>query len=174
MIRLASIVGVAAVATLVLMSGCETPMKTDYAKDLAGTWNTMLEDRQLGTPPNTVAGTTAVTAAVTRTGINKGTVALTVVDTPTGALMPISAIKVEGSIEVTADEINATDLKVDPPAALTELPEGVAAGLMAGLTLTYELSDDGNKLDVTNTTLFGVLLGPNNTTIKLTKEMGSN
>ena len=40
MTRLASIMGVAAVATLVLLSGCETPMKTDYAKDLQGKWTT--------------------------------------------------------------------------------------------------------------------------------------
>ena len=40
MTRLASILGVATVATLVLLAGCESPMKTDYAKDLAGTWMT--------------------------------------------------------------------------------------------------------------------------------------
>ena len=34
MTRLASILGVATVATLVLLSGCEEAVKTDYAKDL--------------------------------------------------------------------------------------------------------------------------------------------
>ena len=36
MTRLASILGVATVATLVLLSGCESPTKTDYSKDLEG------------------------------------------------------------------------------------------------------------------------------------------
>ena len=37
MTRLASILGVATVATLVLLSGCESAVKTDYAKtDYAG------------------------------------------------------------------------------------------------------------------------------------------
>ena len=40
MTRLASILGVATVATLVLLSGCEQAVKTDYAKNLAGTWMT--------------------------------------------------------------------------------------------------------------------------------------
>ena len=34
MTRFASIMGVAAVATLVLLSGCETAVRTDYAKKL--------------------------------------------------------------------------------------------------------------------------------------------
>ena len=39
MTRLASILGVATVATLVLLSGCETAVKTDYtAKKCDGTW----------------------------------------------------------------------------------------------------------------------------------------
>ena len=37
MTRLASILGVATVATLVLLSGCEQAVKTDYAKNLEGT-----------------------------------------------------------------------------------------------------------------------------------------
>ena len=116
-----------------------------------------------------VPGTSAVMAAVTRTDTNKGTVALTIADTIAGSTMPFSSIKVEGSFEVTADEIKATDLKVDPPAALAQLPAGVAAGLTAGLTLTYELSDDGSELTVEEATLFGALLGPANTKITLDK-----
>ena len=84
MTRFASIMGVAAVATLVLLSGCETPMKTDYAKKLEGTWKRTLGDRQLPNPlvpGTTVPGMSEVTAAVTRTGTNKGTVSITIVDT---------------------------------------------------------------------------------------------
>ena len=38
MTRLASILGVATVATLVLLSGCESAVKTDYTAKLDGTW----------------------------------------------------------------------------------------------------------------------------------------
>ena len=85
MTRLASILGVATVATLVLLSGCDTTMKTDYAKDLQGTWKVTI-DRQVAPDPATptvmVSVTTTVTAKVTRTGTNKGTVALAIVDVP--------------------------------------------------------------------------------------------
>ena len=42
MTRLASILGVATVATLVLLSGCEQAVKTDYAKKLVGAWVTLV------------------------------------------------------------------------------------------------------------------------------------
>ena len=47
MTRLASILGVATVATLVLLSGCEQAVKTDYAKKLEGTWVSAELDRML-------------------------------------------------------------------------------------------------------------------------------
>ena len=161
MTRLASILGVATVATLVLLSGCETAMKTDYAKDLQGTWKATVDVPHAGPPPITVM--TPVEATVERTGTNKGTVKLTVTN-PTG---PVSVM---GSIEVTATEIKATDVKVDPLAALDQLPAGVAAGLTAGLTLTYDLSDDGSELTVEEMILFAALLGPTNTKVTLTKQ----
>ena len=159
MTRFASIMGVAAVATLVLLSGCETPMKTDYAKKLEGTWKATLDVPVPQAPTTTVM--TPVEASVTRTDTNKGTVKITVAS----AAAPVSVM---GSIEVTATEIKATDVTVDPPTAIAD--PTVAAGLAQGLTLEYKLSDDGKTLDVTNATLFTVLLGPTNTTIKLTKQ----
>ena len=47
MTRFASILGVATVATLVLLTGCETATQkkdTDYAAALAGTWTYSTED----------------------------------------------------------------------------------------------------------------------------------
>ena len=161
MTRLASIMGVATVATIVLLSGCEPPTKTDYAKDLEGTWTATLDVPVPQAPTTTVM--TPVAANVTRTDTNKGTVTITITN-PTG---PVSVM---GSIEVTATEIIATDVEVTPEALLANLPPQVAAGLMAGVTLTYELSDDGSELTVEETTLFGALLGPANTKIKLTKQ----
>ena len=161
MTRFASIMGVATVATLVLLSGCEQAMDTtDYAKDLVGTWSVTLSDRDLPhpmPPPATVPGMTAVTAVVTRTGTNEGTVSLTTVDTPDGS--PVgTTTEITGDIEVTATEIKVSGIEVDPPAAAAAFPGG-AAGLAQGLTLTYELSDDNSKLTVGNEMLFPIMLG---------------
>ena len=83
MTRLASILGVATVATLVLLSGCETPMKTDYAKKLEGTWTVNTK----ATIPNPLDPTLApvqidaavAVAIVDGDGVNTGTFSLTVV-----------------------------------------------------------------------------------------------
>ena len=175
MTRIASILGVATVATLVLLSGCETAVKPDYAKDLEGTWSTDLDRMiplDLATPMVLTGVKTAVTAEVTRTGTNKGAVSLKIADTPTGAPMPIATTTVTGDIEVTATEIMVSDVAVDPLTVLTALPQELAAGLTTeGLTLTYTLSDDGSELTVGNAALFTVLLGA--AEIKLTKEMAS-
>ena len=171
MTRLASIVGVATVATLVLLSGCETAVKTDYAKNLAGIWNvTIMRDLpDLAAPPATVSVMTAVVAEITRTGTNKGTVSLTIANAPALPNAP-AKIDVEGNIEVTADKITVSDIEVVPEEAVAGLPGGAGA-LAQGLTLTYELSDDGSELTVGNATLFAALLG--RTEITLTKEMAS-
>ena len=161
MTRFASIMGVAAVATLVLLSGCEAAMeKTDYVKDLEGTWSVTLSDREFPNqtpPPTTLTGMTVVTAMVTRTGTNEGTVSLTTVDTVTG-VAGSNTTKITGDIEVTATEIKVSGIEVDPPMAAGNFPGG-AAGLAQGLTLTYELSDDDSKLSVGNETLFPIMLG---------------
>ena len=170
MTRLASILGVATVATLVLLSGCEQAVTTDYAKDLEGTWKVTIEDRDLPNPAGptpTVPGMSAVTAEVTRTGTNKGTVSLTIVDTPTAVPAAAQTTEVTGTIEVTADDISVSDVAADPPTVLAALPPAVAAGL----TLTYTLADDGSELTVGNAALFTALLGV--TEVKLTKETAS-
>ena len=84
MTRLASILGVATVATLVLLSGCEQATQkkdTDYAAALAGTW-TYTEDAMvmLGSQPLPVSRTVSVTI-MTGDNANTGSVSLMVVDT---------------------------------------------------------------------------------------------
>ena len=173
MTRLASILGVATVATLILLSGCEAAVTTDYANDLDGTWSTDL-DRMIRLDPMSMVltdVTTAVTAEVTRTGTNKGAVSLKIAETPDGAPMPVATTKVTGDIEVTATEIMVSNVMVDPSTVLETLPEELAAGLTEGLTLTYMRSDDGSELTVGNAALFTALLG--RTEITLTKEMAS-
>ena len=169
MTRLASIMGVATVATLVLLSGCESAVKTDYAKNLAGTWKVTLMGvaNPMPPPPPMIPGTTEVTAKILRTGTNKGTVSLEITGTPTGG--PAGTTKVTGDIEVTADKITVSDIGVMPTTAVAGLPGGAAA-LAQGLTLTYDLSDDGRELEVTNDVLFAALLGPSNTKLTLTKQ----
>jgi len=47
MTRIVSVLGV---ATLVLLSGCESAVKKDYVKDLAGTWNASIPVRLVDNP----------------------------------------------------------------------------------------------------------------------------
>ena len=171
MTRLASIVGVATVATLVLLSGCESAVKTDYAKNLAGTWKVTLMGvaNPMPPPPPMIPGTTEVTAKILRTDTNKGTVSLEITGTPTAAPALAATTTVMGNIEVTADKITVSDIGVMPMTAVAGLPGGAGA-LAQGLTLTYDLSDDGSELEVTNDVLFAALLGPSNTKLTLTKQ----
>ena len=159
MIRLASIMGVAAVATLVLLSGCETPMKTDYAKDLQGTWmTTTMRDvpNQAVTPPQMVSVTTVVEATISRTDTNMGTVSLAITNTPPVPPATLPSVGVAGKIEVTATEITVTQAEVTPMEAAAGLPGGAEA--LTQLKLTYDLSDDGSELTV-GSELFPALLG---------------
>ena len=170
MTRFASILGVATVATLVMLSGCESPTETDYAKQLEGRWSgTVSHDIA---PPGTntaVPGMSHVTADVKRTGTNKGAVSLTINTGPVGATEAMMmATTVSGSIEVTSSEITVSDVSVDPP------DPAIAQALAAGLTLTYDLSDDESEVTVGNAVLFPTLLGPTNSEITLTKQMAGD
>ena len=173
MTRLASIMGVATVATLVLLSGCDTTMKTDHAKDLQGTWKVTI-DRQVApdpaTPTVTFPVTTTVTAKVTRTGTNKGTVALAIVDVPPLPTAP-AGIDVTGDIAVTDTKITVTSVMVNPMALLTATP-AAAQLLAAGLTLEWDLSDD--KLTVENETLFSTVLMLGTASLELAKQAGDD
>jgi hypothetical protein len=172
MTRLASILGVATVATLVLLSGCESPTKTDYAKDLEGNWTvTLMGVTNLMPPPAMVPGMTVVTAEILRTGTNKGTVSLTIADTITGAPAPHLMTTVKGSIEVTSDEITVSNPVVMPEAVLAANPAAVQL-LAGGLTLEWDLSDD--KLTVENETLFSTVLMLGTASLELTKQMANN
>ena len=147
MTRFASFMGVAAVATLVLLSGCETPMKTDYAKKLAGTWTSV-------TPTTLQGGIPAertVTAAITRTDTNKGSFTLTVSDQPPAPALAI-VTKASGTFEVDGKKITATV----PPSGL-ELPTGAPpltdeqmAALAGAQDFQYDLTDNDMKLNLSS------------------------
>ena len=156
MTRLASILGVATVATLVLLSGCESAVKTDYAKDLEGTW-TVGTTGAIPNPareadpsaPATIPVPTVVTAAIVDgPGANKGTFTLTVVNnipTPTDPPMVTMATTTgSGSFTVTATEIKVTldTISDTAPAELATWLKSVEH------TLAYKLAD--NSLEISS------------------------
>ena len=175
MTRLASILGVATVATLVLLSGCETAVKTDYAKDLDGSWAVEFT-RDVTTEAGTIPTTTAVTADISRTGTNKGTVSLTITDTPTGAPAPAANTDVMGTIEVTSSKITVTVTSITvtrlgvevPPSELPTTVQGLAT---APQEMTWKLT--GNMLKIGSPLLPVLLQDPTTTELVFTKESSS-
>ena len=169
MTRFASIMGVAAVATLVLLSGCEAAMeKTDYAKQLAGTWQHDLMRNVNGVPSNS-----AVTATIERTGTNKGTLSLSVADTPVGAPLPASETEASGTIAVTSTKITVTDVDVTVTAAGVDVTDMVIPAdqlaLLAGAQeFSWEIT--GNKLKVSGAVLPILLSDPMITELEFTKK----
>ena len=147
MTRLASILGVATVATLVLLSGCEQATQkkdTDYAAALAGSWMSAALPGTVAKPTApadivtlvaTLPGDSiAVTSQVTITiedgdGAHAGTFALTVSSVPDDerlkgalAVMQINAIvtSATGTINVEDDSkmtVTLTDISIAPPAS---------------------------------------------------------
>ena len=144
MTRLASIMGVATVATLVLLSGCESAVKTDYAKDLVGSWESVDSIRM-----NLTGATTSVTATIMAGDQkNAGTFMLTVTDTPAAATGPIA---VNGTFTVDSSTIKVT--VTGPPETVTVFDD-----LLSGpKDLAWELM--GNELKVSSPLLFGLLVG---------------
>ena len=171
MTRLASILGVATVATLVLLSGCESAVKTDYAMDLEGTWSTELArmiplDRAM--PMDLTDVTTTVTAVITDgDGLNTGDLMLTVADTVSATMTELLETVVSGSITVSKTEIVVTISGVEPMAVVDANP-AFAPLLAQPQTLTYTLSDDDSELTVAST-LLPILLGPTHTELTFTK-----
>ncbi len=181
MTRFASIMGVAAVATLVLLSGCETPMKTDYAKKLEGTWTVTTkatvpnpDPATQPTMPTIQIDAQVTVAIVDGEGVNKGTFSL-VVTTPgpvdPTTMMPTSAQTTgSGSInDASSSKLMVTLTQIVGP---TVPPEATAL-LNQEQTIGYAL--DGNSLTITHALL--AVLGvakPDMPSLTLTKGMASN
>ena len=179
MTRFASIMGVAAVATLVLLSGCETPMKTDYTKKLEGTWMV----NAMATVPNPLAAqpgaepTIQIPAAVTvaimdSTGVNKGTFMLTVVTTgvdPATQMPTTAETQGSGSInDASSSKLMVTLTKIAGPT----VPPAATALVNQEQTIGYAL--DGNSLTITHALL--AVLGvakPDMPSLTLTKQTAS-
>ena len=178
MTRLASIMGVATVATLVLLSGCETAVTTDYAKDLVGSWESVDLNRTIPLnslePMNLTAVTTSVTATIMAGDEkNAGTFMLAVTDTVVAAMQQTPSISVNGTFTVDSSTITLT--VTGPPetaALLGDLPPGPQ-------DLAWELM--GNELKVSspllpvllaNATIMGVPF-TEDTKLTFTKQSGT-
>ena len=148
MTRLASILGVATVATLVLLSGCETMVQTDYAKDLGGDWKSADLERMV----DSIAITTSVTATITAGDEkNTGTFMLAVTDTVVATMQQRPPISVNGTFTVDSSTITLT---VTGP----EETVAVLGDLLSGpQDLAWELM--GNELKVSSPLLPVLLMG---------------
>jgi hypothetical protein len=160
--------GVAAVATLVLLSGCETAVRTDYAKKLEGTWTNGPSAAMIAIPvapgamPTQLPVMRTVTAEVTRDGVNEGTFSITVsdlVDAPAnvGLLAQPLVSKASGTFTVDASEITVTipENGIELPLGQT-LPDQLKALLAAPQVLGWELANDDSELRLSGAALLGL------------------
>lgn len=183
------LMGAAAVAGLVL-AGCSgaAGAAVDYAPALVGTWTRTAEAAELSiripgqTAEVKVPVQRSITVTVTRTGMNAGTMKLTVTDAPDrdsadfpqlpaefASLVPPSiATTATGTLKSTADEIKVTvsDFSLPSLPGGASLPAAGTADAIKGTTqrLKYEIT--GNTIALSGAAL--VLL---NVTASLTDKL---
>ena len=182
MTRLASIAGVAAVATIILLSGCQTAVRVDLAKRLVGTWTTAEIAGTLEVPTAMQAQGLSATVDVTRTVTavvtdgprhHRGDITITVTTTPTeatvAAVLPGVVTTAAGTIYVRT----TTDMQVEiasianTPGAFV-VPEHLEIGLVdVPLGATYELADD--VLMVNSAVLSGLMVVAPGESLTLTR-----
>ena len=169
MTRFASIMGVAAVATLILLSGCETVVRTDYAKKLEGTWTNGPAAAMVANPsgpgatPAQLPVMRTVTAEVTRDGVNKGSFSIDGIryGQCTSECGPTCRPTcVEGLWYIRSGD--ATEITIIIPANGIQLPLGqsppdqLAALIASPQVLGWELSNDDSELRLSGLVLMGL------------------
>lgn len=175
--------GGAAVAALVLLSGCKTAVRTDYAKKLEGTWTngpTAAMIANPGAPGTMLPVMRTVTAEVTRDGVNKGAFSITVsdmVDAPAnvGPLAAPLVSKASGTFTVDATEITVTIPANGLQLPLDQAPPEQLAALLADpQVLGWELANDDSELRLSGLALVGLQITASPTEkYLLTKQTGS-
>ncbi|MDE0026199.1 MAG: hypothetical protein OXP69_17460 [Spirochaetaceae bacterium] len=140
MTRIVSVLGV---ATLVLLSGCESAVKKDYVKDLAGTWNASIAVRLVNNP---LYQQTADDLAPL--GLEAGLLATlaALLENPMLEDIPASSNLV---LTITDGNSGAFRLVMTSTAALP--PGALPPGLMIPpivYTLTGDLKADGKKVTI--------------------------
>ena len=178
MTRLASILGVATVATLVLLSGCEEAVKTDYTKELDGTWTitglmTTIRNPALPqdpTLPMTIEVPTDVTVVIEDgDGLNTGTFTLTVAQTILPA--PAPPAETTGTGTVTAE--SSSVLKVTLTNIMgPEVPDAVTALKDVEQSFGYNLMGDSLKVSSAVLAALTITASPTEE-LELTKEPAS-
>ena len=146
MTRLASIMGMATVATMVLLSGCDQAMEkddTDYAAALAGTWMSDVVSHQIVNPKNPmdpmdlVDITSVATVTIGEHAADSFTITITDVIPPTTE--PFLVSTATGIFTATVDAISVSVSSTDPPSVASLLDDGV-------LEFDYEATDTELKL----------------------------
>ena len=186
--RIVWLMGVAAVATMVILAGCgdgpgaaptdpaepTDPPAQDYAAALVGTWTATANAL---TDPAVPASEVqyAITAMIEAGDMaNMGNLTLDIVPTLLITMQQGDPFLVTGDIAVDAAAITVTITAVEPsPDPADPTTTVILAALAEPQTLTYTLSEDGNMLTV-GSALFAVLLAPTVTEITLTKGMASS
>ena len=181
MTRLASILGVATVATLVLLSGCESAVKTDYAKKLDGTWMTAAIVGTVDRPENlaTVVLTEEINVSRTVTvviedgvGNHEGTFTLTVTTIPTDPLV-MTVLQTQMISEIVTTASGTINVKNDSEMTVTitsditnntpvfPVPTDVKDQFQnTPLPVSYELMDDEIELSSTILLALEVIMTP--------------
>ena len=192
--RIVWLMGVAAVATMVILAGCgdgpgskpadpvdppdppDPPPAMDYVTALAGTWTATVDRQVLADPadPTTLIDLqTAVTATIAAGEMaNTGALTMTIVNTVVLTSQSQPPITVSGTIAVDAAAITVTITGVEPEPTDPQEAQILAVVRATPQTLTYTLSGEGSMLTVGNDQLLPLLLG-GSPSITLTKEMAS-
>ena len=187
--RIVWLMGVAAVATMVILAGCgsgpgaaptdpaeptDPPPPTNHVTALVGTWTATAN--ALADPAVPASEVQYAITAMIEAGdmADMGSLTLGIVPTLLITMQPGDPILVTGDIAVDAAAITVTITAVDPPPDPAEPTTPlVLAALAEPQTLTYTLSEDGNTLTV-GSALFAILLAPTVTEITFTKGMASS
>jgi len=146
--RIISLMGVAAVATMVILAGCgggpgAKPAEVDHTAALAGTWmvTTMATvPNPVGMPPTIELPAAVTVAIVDGDGVNTGTFTLSVT-----VQSPAAPVTTTGSGSLTAESdsvLKVTLGEIMGPA----VPATVTALQGVEQTLSYELMDDMLKI----------------------------
>ena len=149
--RVVSLMGVAAVATMVILAGCSSgpgaaPAEADHTAALAGIWT--VETTATVPYPAADPPTIDVLAAVSVTivdgpGVNTGSFVLTVtIPSPLGPQGPPVVTTGSGMLTAESDSV----LKVTLDEIMGAAPANVTALKGVELTVNYELMDDMLKI----------------------------
>ena len=177
---LVSLMGVAVVATMVILAGCgdgpgKKPADEDHAAALAGDWSMDLPGTQMianpAPPPDELEVTTSIAVKVTSGDeANMGTLAITVTQSLVATMTALPSVAVSGDIAVAEAEMTVTNIMVEPA---DQVPPQAAPLLEVPQTFTYELADDGSMLTVGVPSLLAAALSLP-ATLMLTKQMASS